>query len=420
MCSKKQMQYILTYLQVMPSFLDFVFPFGSPSGLAHFTGFRQHDTVLVPHDRRGAIPRLGRSGSSIGHSFLLHSPSVTGEPIGKWSIRQSAIYHQFDVQTGQALWIVSRGDENLFDRLRRMAIQVDASLADDFIDSTTSFRSSLSVHQLFFEWSTESCRDNIGQLERDLEQTRKHMLIDDLGRDLGPRLNLSEDNSHGNQIHYAFSEGGYGMPIHPYVVRLNEVEMKMRDVLLALEHNAIVVDAVSMHFQDIIKHEEFLSRMKEKAHHEILRFSECVSNTLAELTLRQRQVESLLSRVQSTASLLSSALEYGSARLHNSADRMHELPLQKEKVSASMKIITLVTLVYLPGTILATYVSLKPLNITISDQVWSHFQCLLVIGFLVAATGLLYVGVLVRGRYRSPGQRRGRNVSFKEKHEQDA
>ncbi|KAF2466681.1 uncharacterized protein BDR25DRAFT_345292 [Lindgomyces ingoldianus] len=422
--SKEQLQYVLTHHQVGPSFLDFIFPFGAPSpGLTEFAGFRQHDTVLDLHDHREAIPRLGRSGSFISHAFLLHSPSVTNESVDKWSIRQAAIYHQFDVQTGQTLWIISQGDDNLLDRLRRMAVQADSPLADDFADPTTSFRSSLIIHQLFFEWSIESWRDYIGQLERDLEQIRNHIIIDD--SEMGPelRLDISERNPYGNRTRYGSCGARYGMPIldnNQYVVPLYEFEMKMREALRMLEQTGIVHDALVMHFQKIMEYEEFPSRMKDMAYYEVLRFSECATNAHAELALRQRDAESLLSRIQSTASLLSSMLEYRSAHPHNSTDQMHELARRTEKDLVSIKIITLVTMGYLPGTILATYLSLKPVNITPSDQIWSPFRSFLVLGFLAIATGLLYVGVQVRRRYCSPGQRYCWNVGFKEKHGQGA
>ena len=54
---------ILTYHQVMPAFLDFLFPFGFQKYRQdfHFGGFRQH-TTLSDLDRGLAIAEIGRSG----------------------------------------------------------------------------------------------------------------------------------------------------------------------------------------------------------------------------------------------------------------------------------------------------------------------------------------------------------------------
>ncbi|KAH7378712.1 hypothetical protein BKA66DRAFT_141561 [Pyrenochaeta sp. MPI-SDFR-AT-0127] len=414
-CSKEQLQHLLTYHQVMPAFLDFIFPFGGTPycNLNRLSGIRQLDTVLDQHDLREAIPRLGRSGSCISHTFLLHSPSATNKPVDEWSIRQAAIHYQFDVQTGQTLWIVTQGDDNLLARLRRMAIQAESPLANYFADPTTSFRPSLSVHELFFEWSVESWRDYIAQLEGDLEQVRNN-IIDASMKPSKPNPDLSEDNPDANQTRYGSLTGRYNRPPldhYQYTILLNGLEMKIIDTLCILEQTHIVHDALAIHFRKIMEYEEFPSRMKDMAYYEILRFSERVTNAHAELTLQQCRAESLLRRVQSTVSLLSAILEHGTTLPHNNYNRMHEFSDQEKKDSVSMRVITMVTLIYLPVTMLAMWLS-KPLSLATSDQIWN--LAFIVFAFLMAAMGILYFGTQVR-RNRSIGERCCRSAGFKEK-----
>lgn len=63
-CSRQSFLYTLSFLQVPPSFLDFLFSFGSTSEPIdyHLTGFQGDKTVSLIQNRSLRIPRLGRSG----------------------------------------------------------------------------------------------------------------------------------------------------------------------------------------------------------------------------------------------------------------------------------------------------------------------------------------------------------------------
>jgi hypothetical protein len=113
---------LLTYHQVAPCYLNFITSYGSYSGATdlRFGGFRRQQ-FLAP-DRLGPyIPPLGRSGVHYQISFKLQTiqryephqgdretPSMAelrGEQ--RWRRPTAAVYHQFDVLNGTALWVIT-------------------------------------------------------------------------------------------------------------------------------------------------------------------------------------------------------------------------------------------------------------------------------------------------------------------------
>src|SRR5688572_3951480 len=77
----------LTHHQVMPAFLDFIFPFGLQEYLQdfYFSGFRE-DTRLLSTGL--IIPNLGRSGREIRLCYSLKSVEASnGNTSWPWSIR---------------------------------------------------------------------------------------------------------------------------------------------------------------------------------------------------------------------------------------------------------------------------------------------------------------------------------------------
>jgi hypothetical protein len=167
---------ILSYHQVMPSYLDFISVFGvqwEPRDL-RFSGFREQLTLGQSASTTG-IPALGRSGRQYQLSFNLKGVSqvpIPNKP-GRnwWSIRQAAIHHQFDVELGTTLWIVTKGDRDLKERIEDMTAPPPYGRIEDqsFDTPEECFRSSLAVHLLLCNWSTEEWRWYIQFLETSIE-----------------------------------------------------------------------------------------------------------------------------------------------------------------------------------------------------------------------------------------------------------
>ncbi|KAJ0373429.1 hypothetical protein COL26b_008428, partial [Colletotrichum chrysophilum] len=92
--------------------------------------------------------------------------------MNEYSIRPAAFYHRFDVEGGNALWIVTKGGLDIQDRFKELTGK-DARPEDkSFGDTQECFRSSLSAHLMFCHWSTEDWRGYIKWLEYVIDMER--------------------------------------------------------------------------------------------------------------------------------------------------------------------------------------------------------------------------------------------------------
>ena len=170
------MAQIFTYHQVMPAYLDFLSVFGAQSDARdlRFSGFREQ-TTLSGHLRGLAVPELGRSGRQYQLCYNLKGIALKFEDkenprLNEWSIRQTAIHHQFDVEEGTTLWIVTKGSLDLMERYKQLTGK-DARPEDKaYSTASECFRSSLTAHLTFCYWSTENWRKHILWLERVLQE----------------------------------------------------------------------------------------------------------------------------------------------------------------------------------------------------------------------------------------------------------
>lgn len=179
--------YTLTYHQVMPAFLDFLFPFGKQIYTRDFffSGFR-HENRLTGSDTGPSLPKLNRLGREIRVSYSLKSVEKSGEKHAPWSVRQTATYHSFDVQTGAALWISVKGNDLIQDRV----MTATENLKPDqrpFSTKERAFEESLSVHLINCKWAGEQWRWYLNDLEEELQgSTGRRALSAKVVRDRRP------------------------------------------------------------------------------------------------------------------------------------------------------------------------------------------------------------------------------------------
>ena len=169
---------IFTYHQVMPAFLDFLFPFGRQEYQKdfHSCGFR-HDTCISEFDGGLKIPELGRSGREFQICYSLKSvePSKDRWP---WSIRQCALYHSFDLETGRSNWIVVKGDQKMKNRIKAVVDSQWYAKTSPFQNVERAFVSTLKIHMIILDWSAENWRWFINFLEEDLQSLSRSTLTE--------------------------------------------------------------------------------------------------------------------------------------------------------------------------------------------------------------------------------------------------
>jgi hypothetical protein len=173
---------ILTYFQVMPSYVDFMSVFTTkvgeqiePSDL-RFSGFKRRVMVnpLPPAPQGLCLPQLGRSGRGFQICYNLKcvflKKSSGPRTRWQWSPRQAAFHHQFDVDPGTTLWIMTAARDELQQRVEELIGESGEKSDRSFNSAEKSFISSLAVHAMLAQWASEDWRGYIRWLEQVLEE----------------------------------------------------------------------------------------------------------------------------------------------------------------------------------------------------------------------------------------------------------
>jgi hypothetical protein len=166
---------LFTHHHVMPQYLQFISVFGvisEPNDMAfggrdlRFSGFQVQNAACR---NMIAAPDLGRSEKRFQMCYNLKN--VAQKSKDSWSIRQAAFHHQFDIKTGNALWISTKGGlEDIKKRVESLTGSSGKLEDRSYGDVFECFRSSLAVHLMYCHWSTEGWRWYIEHLERRIEQ----------------------------------------------------------------------------------------------------------------------------------------------------------------------------------------------------------------------------------------------------------
>ncbi|KAL1988664.1 hypothetical protein VTN96DRAFT_8364 [Rasamsonia emersonii] len=193
-CSMEMFVYLLSFLQVMARFLDLIFAFGRqwlPKDF-HYTAFRHENFLDTLEAKKFEIPKLGRSGREIRHCYNVWSVERSSAGGSPWSIRQTAVYHSFDMDTGRALWINVKGNDLMQKRITEATKTCRRLQAGSLTDLRGSFAATLVTHLILFEWCGENWRSYISSLESDLRKILKKVNnapIDDVERALAVNPN---------------------------------------------------------------------------------------------------------------------------------------------------------------------------------------------------------------------------------------
>ncbi|PVH83609.1 hypothetical protein DL98DRAFT_569681 [Cadophora sp. DSE1049] len=423
--SRRMLDYILTYHQVMPKFLDFVFPFGLQDRLEdfYFSGFREETRLSLPH-KGLAIPELGRSGLD----FRLLQPEWP------WSIRQTALYHSFDVKEGKASWIVVKGNRLIEERVQAATSEPFPGTANPntFDTMQESFASSLATHLLICDWADEDWRWYLNFLEKSIQEAMDRSLnafdrqpnvlrqshertmtrpsphgffraVANISRNVRVSRSRREEICEGvntqctspqhssTPIHPSLSsylqpgmlENGIEEPLNyeeesfssKDIQRLQYLEEKVSGVIMALRSNIEIITQLKEYYMSMIKSDLLPEESRANFKVDLVQFEKRINFNLADLQSQRSRTEALLKNLDNWKALLSNLMEYQSSsaslaskllaqKAQSSAERMemmtksmHDIAKKTKQDAAAVRIITLVTLVYLPGTFISTLMS---------------------------------------------------------------
>jgi len=164
----------------MPNFLDFVFPFGHqlyPEDF-YFSGFRE-DSRLYASDKGLQIPDLGRSGKDIRMCYSLKSVEPYKKESWPWAVRQTALYHSFDLVTGKTFCAIVKGSQLMKDRIEELISEFpnpqDGLDTDSIHSISGSFSLTLETHLVLGDWCSENWRWYLVFLEKRLQMLTRHL-----------------------------------------------------------------------------------------------------------------------------------------------------------------------------------------------------------------------------------------------------
>lgn len=342
-----------TYHQVMPSFLDFLFPFGKQQHAEdfHFGGFR-HENRLAEIDRGLSVPEIGRSGRDFRLCYSLKSAEQSkGQQHWPWSIRQTSIYHSFDVETSRATWIVIKGARTMKDRIMSASRSDTQTGMTSFETSDSAFASTLVTHSMFCDWSGENWRWYINYLEEVLQNTSRRILVVPVDHLPSPTFGPPSRKLTGQSVlsdKTGVSSGSttfgtkfqdFGIPLSPMPLspppsfvsrltgpheqpepspqqdhqqdlvfsdlqRIQFIKEKADETLLVLKVNVSVLSELRHHYQSIIESESCPDRLRTQCQKDVARFKMRVTSVENDMRMQQWRLETLLSLIADRQALV--------------------------------------------------------------------------------------------------------------------
>ena len=333
---------ILTFHQVMPVYLDFMFVFGAQSDAKdlRFSGFREQTMISDP-PRAPTIPALGRSGRHFQLCYNLKGVSFKKKnleniKLNEWSIRQAAVYHQFDVVTGKTLWIVTKGRLDIQQRFKELTASTGRPEDRSFDTNQECFRSSLAAHLLFCHWSTEDWRWYIRWLEEVVEaEVRQHLIGYIPSNSLQSSMAVYGPRGPG----YAHRE------YKPYHIQdLQYWQDKVNEAIMVLEANMGVISALRKFYTHLQDDKDFPTDLKRDCADNLAIFISQLDEISGDFNMQVSRGK-LLGRIIGDRKELVLQHLQGQA-----AERTERLNMNLEREAIVMRIITIVTLMYLPAT----------------------------------------------------------------------
>ncbi|RYP58857.1 hypothetical protein DL769_008770 [Monosporascus sp. CRB-8-3] len=471
----------------MPSFLEFIFTFkGRERPFAQ--AFFRHENYLEEEDPTFSLPMLGRSSLLIQHAFNVLSIEKGIGLGGSWVLRQTALYHAFDVRYGHSLWIVLKGDGLMRKRIPKAASRQPDMKPASMTSATRSLVACLHVHLIILEWSAENWGDFVDYLEEKrtvnaidarlapvAEMTSPMQIAQSFSRrgtidttvskrstfysqESSPRQNsgvpvsptspifkrsfsnflrrgsdlqtvqenclpgeqATEDATAGDADEDALNDFDLKFSFDQFQ-RLSLLGDELEQGIISIEQNKAVLAEIQAQYETVLKSPAFKAHVRlEECTGKISTFFRRLRSIEREMDMHLVRLKALSRAIDSDKVVFDAALQYKSTRTSEyfahsakvSSDRMeewtmkmHGIAVKTEQETISMHVITIFTLIFLPGTFLATFFSSGVLNWNdegLLDADWALrsealklflFICVPLMIVIIAGWSLMYVVV---------------------------
>lgn len=388
---------LLSYHQVMPSFLDFVFCFGEQHRAKdyQFCGFRSRNDLDLGRPRLELRSR-GRSGRIYEMCYSLRSAEKGRDAGWPWSIRQCALYHSYDVETEAATWIVIKANKVIQSRIRALVGSDGLSASLEGSEASSSLHWTLETHSLVSSWAAEQWHRYINFLEERFQQVSDQALTESIDI-VSVKMEMAIHQS-ANRAELASEKTTTRKTSFDQLQDVHFIEEQINEALLVVRADGDVLVELGLFYAEIADRTQQEKRPEDQRLADIEAFSRELRQRQSQLTMQKHRLEALFGLVQGRKSLVSdtsndqssmsdclindsqlrSTLQHRSILMNfvlaseaqtsakhveRMTKQMHGIARSTKVETVSMRIITFVTLVYLPGT----FVSVSPLPIPKCD-----------------------------------------------------
>ncbi|KAM5348639.1 hypothetical protein ACJ41O_008463 [Fusarium nematophilum] len=407
-CTREMMTYLFTYHQIMAGFLEFTSTFKHREAPHTFTSFR-NENYLDSKDRQTGMSVMGRSGVRIQHCFNLLGIE-RGRGSKEWLQRQTAAYHSFDLVQGSSAWIILKGDATMRKRIESTTEESARRGMHSLTKIPGSFSQALKDHLLVMQWCAENWDSYTEALEaeyRAFSGTAEHAPVDEMARDIaankkGDKISRSHP---GQQISRSNTA-----PEAPTAMRrismkvmtglstatqneepparrvehhriedlvhfdrfqnLNCLDTKLNEAIAAIDQNRRVLSEIKEHYRHLVDSAAFKLHVPEKSALKACKqaaseFVMKIGRLEGDLDNYKGNLKTVLRGVERTKSMYNGILqyqsmwtaEYFSTSSERSAEIMQDWTADMHEKTMSMHVITVFTLIFLPGTFVATIFS---------------------------------------------------------------
>ena len=165
----------LSYLQVIPDFLDLLYPLGERDIAQDFySGSFTQRTHLSNTTQAMQVPERLWSGFDFQLCYSLKSVERSERQTEwPWSIRHCAAHHTFDVKNVRSAWVIVKGDRLMERRINAATSTRGPPALSTYETVDTAFIAAMRTHLIVFNWSAENWRWYINFLEDRFEELSK-------------------------------------------------------------------------------------------------------------------------------------------------------------------------------------------------------------------------------------------------------
>ncbi|KAF1358404.1 hypothetical protein EJ07DRAFT_156999 [Lizonia empirigonia] len=352
--TKEDFERLLASCHVFPRFNEYVIGFGSKTSEVEVgpppLKFRP---ICTSHDKlyRGFGKFLLAQGGRLPLTaaecaYILRYIERTNRPGGKrpWSLRQFAVYHRFKSapRSRCSTWILVGASARTEKRLDQYTRSVD-----DLIEINP-----IELHVIFLDTVIASWRPYLSYLTQ--------MVSEQSG--IASGVSICAENNEDNFVSITVDD-------HQ---QLKQIEDYVADLILCLDSTSDTLTTLNGMYEHYCENHHSSNRLDRVQHPSA--HTDAIAVALAEqareISYTRRKAESLLSKVQNTRTLISSLLERQSghnidqqiAALQQLERQGQDIAEKNSRDSSSMRVLTIITMVYLPCTIVSNFYSTQFVN----------------------------------------------------------